>query len=88
LGGDEFVVVLTEPADQHLADVIASRFAGEIARSHGVIQELAITASVGAAQSIDGLTAEEILGCADTAMYRAKSQGGNSAVHYLETHPD
>ncbi len=88
LGGDEFVVVLTEPADQHLADLIANRFAGEVARSHGTIHELAITASVGAARSIDGVTAEDLLGCADTAMYRAKSQGGNSAVHYLQSHLD
>lgn len=85
LGGDEFIVVLTEPADQHLADVIATRFAGEIARCHGAIHELAITASVGAARSIDGVTAEDLLGCADTAMYRAKAQGGNVAVHYLES---
>ena len=86
LGGDEFVVVLTEPADQHLADLIARRFAGEIARSHGAIHELAITASIGAARSVDGVTAEDLLGCADTAMYRAKSLGGNTAVHYLESH--
>jgi len=86
LGGDEFIVVLTEAADQHLADLIANRFAGEIARSHGAIHELAITASVGAARSIDGVTAEDLLGCADSAMYRAKSQGGNSAVHFLESH--
>ncbi len=88
LGGDEFIVVLTEPADQHLADLIASRFAGEIARCHGAIHELAVTASVGAARSIDGVTAEDLLGCADAAMYRAKAQGGNTAVHFLEPHLD
>lgn len=88
LGGDEFIVVLTEEADQHLADLIAGRFAGEIARSHGAIHELAITASVGAARSIDGVTAEDLLGCADAAMYRAKAQGGNTAVHFLEAHLD
>ena len=88
LGGDEFVVILTDPADQHLADVIAERFAGEIARSHGAIHELAITASVGAARSIDGVTAEDLLGCADSAMYRAKSNGGNAAVHFLQSHLD
>lgn len=88
LGGDEFIVVLTEPADQHLADVIAQRFAGEIGRCHGAINELAITASVGAARSIDGVTAQDLLGCADAAMYRAKAQGGNTAVHFLEAHLD
>lgn len=88
LGGDEFIVVLTEAADQHLADVIADRFAGEIARCHGAIHELAVTASVGAARSIDGVTAEDLLGCADSAMYRAKAQGGNVAVHFLESHLD
>lgn len=88
LGGDEFIVVLTEPADQHLADLIAVRFAGEIARCHGVVHEFAITASLGAATSVDGVTAEDLLGCADTAMYRAKAQGGNAAVHFLEPHHD
>lgn len=88
LGGDEFIVILTEAADQHLADVIAQRVAGEIARCHGAIHELAITASVGAARSIDGVTAEDLLGCADAAMYRAKAQGGNTAVHFLESHLD
>ena len=88
LGGDEFIVVLTEPADQHLADLIASRYAGEIARCHGAIHELAVTASVGAARSVDGATAEDLLGCADAAMYRAKAQGGNTAVHFLEPHFD
>lgn len=88
IGGDEFIVVLTDPADQHLADVIAARLAGEIGRCHGAIHELAVTASIGAAQSIDGVTAEDLLGCADSAMYRAKAQGGNSAVHFLESHLD
>lgn len=88
LGSDEFIVVLTEPAEQHLADLIADRFAGEIARSHGAINELAITASIGTARSVDGATAEDLLGCADTAMCRAKARGGNSAVHFLEAHLD
>jgi len=88
VGGDEFMVVLTDPADQPLGDAIAVRMAGEIARCHGPIPELMVTASVGTTRSIAGATAEDLLGCADSAMQRAKSQGGNSAVPYLEPHLD
>lgn len=88
VGGDEFMVVLTDPADQHLGDAIAERLAGEIARCHGPIPELMVTASVGAARSIFGASSEDLLGCADSAMQRAKSQGGNVAVPYLEAHLD
>lgn len=83
IGNDEFVVVLTDPADLHLTDVIADRVAGEIARSHGPIDELSITASVGSVISVDGLSAEDLLGCAETAMIRAKQNGGNAAETFL-----
>lgn len=88
VGGDEFIVGLTNAADQHLGDLIAERVAGEISRCHGSIHELAVTGSVGTAKSIDGATAEDLLGCADAALRRAKAQGGNSAVQFLEAHLD
>ncbi len=79
LGGDEFIVALTQPADHRHADKIAARFTAEIASSHGAADELAITAAIGTATSIHGATAEDLLSCADDAMYRAKAAGRSSS---------
>lgn len=82
LGGDEFVVVLTDPVDQRHLDKIASRFAAEISSCHGVAPELAVTASIGSTVSIEGASAEDLLGFADVAMYQAKARGGDGAVNF------
>ena len=86
LGGDEFMVVLTDE----------TALAGIAARADAIVQALAqeykvsgrvlrISASVGIARyPEDGNTVEELMRKADTAMYRAKNNGRNCWKLYSE----
>ena len=75
-GGDEFAVLLPNtPIDAatQVADRIRRKVASKPKAGH-----IAITASLGLANwPADGVTAEEIVNAADTALYRAKREGGN-----------
>jgi diguanylate cyclase (GGDEF)-like protein len=76
LGGDEFALVLTErggPDASVVAKAVVARIAtvpaGEAAR---------ITVSAGLASfPEDAATSGELIDCADTRLYRAKTRGGN-----------
>ncbi len=89
IGGDEFVVLLDD-ADGGLAAVAAAnRLLDLIALPIDLRgQRVAHTGSVGIAITENtSVTAEELLGQADIALYAAKSQGRNRAVvfdHELE----
>jgi len=77
LGGDEFAVLLedvTEPGD---AVRVAERIQGSLKNPIKLEnQEVVSTASIGIAMSQTGYEkAEDVLRDADTAMYRAKSEG-------------
>lgn len=77
LGGDEYVVILPHIYGPLEVDAICSKLITQLSRPY-VIEghEAFISASVGA--SIfpdDGQTSEELLRCADTAMYSAKDSG-------------
>jgi diguanylate cyclase (GGDEF)-like protein/PAS domain S-box-containing protein len=77
IGGDEFTVLLEDLKDQNEAVEIAERIEKELAVPFNINKrEVFTTASIGVALSSTGCTnAEDILRDADTAMYRAKSQG-------------
>jgi diguanylate cyclase (GGDEF)-like protein len=82
LGGDEFVVVLDD-ADGELGAVAAANRLLELIEQPIDVrgQRVAHTASVGIAITEDaGVTAEDLLGQADIALYAAKAQGRNRAV--------
>lgn len=84
IGGDELIVMMpniTEPA------VVYRKAQSIIEALEAPLQieskEIYITASVGCAvYPHDGLTREELLKNADTAMYRAKSDGRNRVILY------
>jgi diguanylate cyclase len=86
LGGDEFTVLLAGLASGEDAAVVAQRVLDELARpipAGGY--ELFTTASIGiAVYPADGHDLETLLRNADTAMYQAKSNHGNSFQFYTE----
>lgn len=81
-GGDEFVVVLETDANAQSAAATADRLLGPLAEP---IAFRGLTLSVGACVGIarfpvDGLSADELLRRADSALYRAKAIGVEGAV--------
>ncbi len=87
LGGDEFTVIipgLTRPED---AGKLARRILNSLAHPIRVAnQEIFVNASIGiAVYPGDGEDIETLLMHADTAMYKAKEQGGNSYQTYSRT---
>ncbi len=84
LGGDEFVVVLTDMGDVSDITPVAQKILAALARPVELgPQMLAITTSLGiAVYPRDGETPDALLQYADTAMYRAKDQGGNALAFF------
>lgn len=79
LGGDEFILVLSN-IDANGAAHVAEKLLATISRSYLLAgQELAITPSIGIAMyPNDGTDIDSLSMCADTAMYRAKQDGRNN----------
>ncbi|MBY4677532.1 EAL domain-containing protein [Marinobacterium arenosum] len=84
LGGDELILMLTELDDLDLVHRIAQRVFDVLRRSIWVDgQELFVTTSMGGSlYPDDGLTRDDLLKNADTAMYRAKKAGRNQFQLY------
>ena len=80
-GGDEFVVLLSEITRADDAAHSADKLIAAVTAAHTVAgQDLLVTASIGISiYPRDAADAESLLKCADAAMYRAKTRGGN---HY------
>src|SRR5579872_176833 len=79
VGGDEFIVVLSELAQAKDAIVVGEKLLQELARPFVVGQrQLNVTCSVGISiYPTDGASVKELLTCADVAMYQAKKSGRN-----------
>ena len=77
MGGDEFVVVLDGVRDAETLGAVADRLVGELSEPYTVLDHpLQGGASIGAVLCADaGADADELLRCADTAMYEAKRLG-------------
>jgi diguanylate cyclase (GGDEF)-like protein len=80
LGGDEFVVLQTNLETPKQAAVLAQRLDDAMSEPFDLEgREVYLGVSVGIAVCPDdGADVETILRCADTAMYRAKSEGRNT----------
>lgn len=85
LGGDEFAVLAPGVKSQHVADEIGFRFASTLSNDVTVDgRRHAIGVAIGVAFiPHDGSTAQDVLHCADLAMYEAK-QVGVSALRFFE----
>jgi diguanylate cyclase (GGDEF)-like protein len=79
LGGDEFLVVLSEVKQVADAASVAQKIIARLATPYEINQrELHVTASVGIAiHPHDGSDAKTLITNADSAMYRAKKAGSN-----------
>jgi predicted signal transduction protein with EAL and GGDEF domain/HAMP domain-containing protein len=84
LGGDEFTVVLSDLHDPQESVRVARRLLDTLRKPVKLgTQEVFVTASVGVAiYPFDGSDTEELLKCADVAMYHAKEQGRNTYQMY------
>ena len=87
LGGDEFAILLEDVDDAADASSVASRIQRSLEEPiHVVGQEIVCTASIGITLSHTGYEkAEDVLRDADTAMYRAKSEGRSRAEVFDKT---
>lgn len=76
LGGDEFAVLLDELGDPEEARLVAGRVLAAL-RAPLLIDDrpVSATASIGIAYGRPGCEADDLLGCADAAMYSAKDAG-------------
>ncbi len=81
IGGDEFVVVLTNVAGaaqvQDLAEKLRAAVGGPVQIDHSTIE---VTVSIGATLATPGEAPDDVLGRADQALYSAKGTGRNRAV--------
>lgn len=84
LGEEEFVALLPY-ADIHKAKAIAMHINGKIAQYDFslLMSQRQVTISIGVATMIDNkVSFDDLLHCADLAMYQAKEQGRNTVVCY------
>ena len=76
-GGDEFAIVQTCASQPHLAIALAERLL-DVLRAPVYLDGAEVTASVSIGVALypdDGITVQDLLRNADTAMYRAKADG-------------
>lgn len=84
IGGDEFALIMKRELSAEDALAYAEKIRNSLHDAfsvEGIVFH--ITASIGVAfYPCDGGSAEEMLRCADTAMYKAKEKGKNSVIQF------
>jgi diguanylate cyclase (GGDEF)-like protein/PAS domain S-box-containing protein len=82
LGGDEFVAICEDAGDDATVRELGDRILAAVRQPIVIGAEtVQVGASIGAAVPDEHETAEQLLGRADAAMYRAKAGGGSLVVH-------
>ena len=87
LGGDEFVLLLTEIASAADPGVVAEKLVASLAQLTQVAGvPVRVSASIGISVFPDDATdVDQLVDCADKAMYRSKRAGGN-CFHFFSMH--
>lgn len=86
LGGDEFVVIV-DSDDLNILTIVAERLQQSLIEQPITLKghSFSVGLSAGIAlYPLDGLTGDELLKCADIAMYRAKNRGGGYCFYSNE----
>lgn len=89
VGGDEFVVLVEGVRDIHLLEAVADRLIDSIGRPVD-LDDAVVTVSVSVGLCVaahDHRDADELMGVADAAMYRAKA-GGPGRLEIVPGEPD
>ena len=83
IGGEEFMVIIPETvlgvAQQRSEDIRNEFHKMEFLNENKILDNLSLSIGV-AAYPIHGKTAEDLIRCADSALYRAKSEGRNRVI--------
>jgi diguanylate cyclase (GGDEF)-like protein len=89
-GGDEFALLLTDVPDQAEADSVAELLCQRLREpSRLSLATVSVGASIGVAAAQPGLSAGDLMRCADIAMYAAKAQGKSRVERFsIERHGD
>jgi len=84
LGGDEFAVLLSDCADPIRLEEITGRIFEAVHPPFELAaQSIYVGTSIGIAMSpMDASTVEQLLSCADLALYSAKSEGGGARTFF------
>ncbi len=85
LGGDEFTILVEDVKNIHALRILANKILKAVNNSV-VINNIPhkITISMGIGLSISSIDSEQMLKCADSAMYRAKQSGRNQFKFHME----
>lgn len=87
IGGDEFALILEDTNDLHVITQAAKRILETLKKPFRIAEnDAVISGSLGiVVYPNDGDTSQELLQNADTAMYHAKSRGGNAYQFFNES---
>jgi diguanylate cyclase (GGDEF)-like protein len=87
-GGEEFLLLLPE-TDAAGAALLLERLRAEVATLQVPCPagHVAVTVSAGLAESLPGQSVEQVVECADEALYQAKAQGRNRVVRHPQRTP-
>jgi len=89
IGGDEFVVIITDAADQEIVSIVASKIIDRLTETVRIAgAPIAIGASIGIALCPqDSTEAESLMQHADAAMYDVKNSGKNNFRFFKDMLP-
>ncbi|MEX0589146.1 MAG: GGDEF domain-containing protein [Cyanobium sp.] len=89
LGGDEFIILLQNPAEKALMMLDRTRKQLQVSplrKDEGGVVEVELSVGVASTEGASGYTLEKLMGAADAALYVAKDRGRHQVV-CLETEP-